>query len=89
MDEHGKIIDVLVNDSTGRDPATGMPKLFGFVVWADLGMTEVIKAIPGIQKCEGYGTCYYVDLDPRYDREFLRQEIIARVKINEVKDEQK
>ncbi len=67
----GKLHDVLVDDS-----------LTGFTVWANLGMTEIITAVPGVTFCnDELPTRYTVHLDLRYDPEWIRQEIIARIKI--------
>jgi len=82
MDEKGKKFDVLIEDNIVRDHETGMPKFCGLVVWADSGMKDIIKNIPGIHYVMDCTTCYYVDLDPRYSKEFLIAEIEAQIKIN-------
>jgi|WetSurSiteA1Bulk_404760.scaffolds.fasta_scaffold01558_12 hypothetical protein len=82
MEKDGRMIDVLVEENIGRDPATGMPKYFGLIVWADSGMKDVIKNIPGVHYVSDYSTCYHVGLDPRYNKEFLKAEIEAQIKIN-------
>lgn len=78
--EEGKLMDVLIEDNIGQDK-TGLPIMLGLIVWADEGMKEVISNIPGIVHVNDYDTCYFVDLDPRYDREWLWAEIEARIKI--------
>jgi len=82
MKNDGRIVDVIIKDNIGEDLKTGLPIVRGFIVWADVGMKDVLKLIPGIYYVSDYGTCYYIDLDPRYDREFLRAEIEAQIKIN-------
>jgi hypothetical protein len=82
MDKNGRMIDVIVKDNIGEDRKTGLPIVFGFIVWADTGMKDIIKNIPGVYRVSDYDICYYVDLDPRYNREFLRAEIEAQIKIN-------
>ncbi len=67
----GKLTDVLIEDSTA-----------GIVVWADPGMKDTISSVPGLSWCnDREPTKYEVHLDPRYDIEWVKQEIIARVKI--------
>ena len=80
----GRLTDVLVEDNVGQDK-TGLPIMFGFIVWADKGMKEIIANTPGVHRVFEYDTCYLVDLDPRYGREWVRSEIEARIKIGEVK----
>jgi len=80
----GKLTDVLVEDNVGQD-RTGNLVLFGFIVWADKGMGEIIANTPGVRHVSEYDTCYRVDLDPRFHREWIRAEIEARIKIGEVK----
>jgi hypothetical protein len=84
MDKNGKMVDVLIEESIGSDPRTGMPIFFGFSVWADAGMKDIIKNIPGVYIVLEFngGTHYDVSLDPRYNREFLKAEIEAQIKIN-------
>jgi len=83
MDSSGRLTDVLIEDQFLHD-STGLRQFFGLHVWADFGMKEIIKAIPGVATCYSilYGTRYEVQLDPRYDREFLKREIEAAIKIN-------
>jgi hypothetical protein len=84
MDKDGKMTDVIIEESIGSDPRTGMPIFFGLSVWADAGMKNIIENIPGVYIVLefGDGTHYDVSLDPRYNREFLKAEIEARLKIN-------
>ncbi len=70
MDD-GKLTDVIVDDS-----------ITGFTVWADSGMKDTILSVPGVTFCnDEEPTRYTLHLDPRYDIEWIRQEIIARIKI--------
>ncbi len=69
----GKITDVLIEDS---------PTGFGFTVWADPDMEDIISSVPGVSWCANeQPTKYVVFLDPRYDVEWIEQEIIAQIKI--------
>ena len=77
---NNRTTDVLVKDSIGINWQTGGEKIFGFTVWADAGMGDIIRNIPGIHHVSDFDTCYHVDLDPRYDREWLRSEIEAVIK---------
>lgn len=81
MDENGKICDVVLLDNMGQDPMTGISKFFGFHIWADDGLRELIRSIPGVAYVSAFQTEYFVQLDPRYDVEFLRAEILAQIKI--------
>lgn len=82
MDKNGKMFDVIIEENIGRDNDTGLPKFFGLIVWAEAGIKDILKNIPGIHWVHDFGTCYFVDLDPRYNKEFLMAEIEAQVKIN-------
>lgn len=67
----GKLHDVLVEDH-----------ITGFIVWANPDMKDVILSVPGVTFCGNEEpTRYTVHLDPRYDIEWIRQEIIAQIKI--------
>jgi len=82
--EDGRRTDVLVEDSCYTDPRTGLlVRSRIFIVWADPGLEEVIKSVPGITNV--YNNCspteYTVFYDPRYDHEWLRAEIEAVIKI--------
>ena len=66
----GKLTDVLVEDH-----------VTGFIVWADPAMKDIISSVPGVVWCGAESTKYIVHLDPRYDVEWIRQEIIAQIKI--------
>ena len=82
MDEHGKRVDVIIEDNYGRDYDTGLRKFVGLLVWADDGMLDITKAIPGIHAAFADTTRYMVFLDPRYDKEFIEKEIEAQIKIH-------
>ena len=67
----GKLTDVLVK---GYE--------LGLRVWADPGMGEIIASVSGVTSCKCFNpTEYLVRLDPRYDVEWIKLEIVARVKI--------
>ena len=78
--ENGKLFDVLVEDSVGINWQTGGEKIFGFIVWADVGMIDIIRGVSGVRHVSEFGTCYHVDLDPRYEREWVRSEIESAIK---------
>jgi len=83
----GKLMDVLIEDDIyDVDLQTGMKTLSSvIIVWADEGKTELIKKIPGIAKAwesDSNGK-YCVFLDPRYSREFLKEEIKAQLLISD------
>ncbi len=84
MDKYGKMTDVIIEESIGHDPQTGMPIFLGLNVWANAGMKDIIKNIPGVYLVLDFlgGTHYDVSLDPRYNREFLKAGIEAQLKIN-------
>ncbi len=71
--ENGKLQDVLIEDT-----------VIGLTVWADPGMKDIISSIPGIAWCGNINDVEYcVFLDPRYDIRWVKQEIIARIKIGD------
>lgn len=71
--ENGKIIDIIIEDMcTGH-----------IMVWADAGNKEIIESVPGVTNCFEEGVRYPVFLDPRYDVKWVKEEIIARIKIGE------
>jgi ribosome-binding ATPase YchF (GTP1/OBG family) len=70
---NGKIEDVIIDDSGFRTE---------FIVWADNGSEEIIRAIEGVIKVVSLdnGTNHHVYFDPRYDREWIKTEIVSRIK---------
>lgn len=69
----GKINNVLIEDSSTD-----------LRVWADPGMKDIISSVPGITWCDvRSSTEYIVHFDHRYDVEWIKQEIIAQVKIED------
>jgi len=48
-------------------------------VWADEGMEEIIEGIDGVHSVSGFGTRYFVDIDLRYSRETLMENIEAAI----------
>lgn len=80
MDKHGRVKDVVIKDNYRVDDATGMKVPCDSVtVWADKGLIDIIKNVPGVASAFdiGGGFDYTVFFDPRYDREFVKQEIEA------------
>lgn len=70
---NGKLQDVLIEDS-----------ITGLTIWADPDMKDIISSVPGVSRCGcvyGRKTQYNIFLDPRYDVKWVKNEIIARIKI--------
>lgn len=86
MDEHGRMCDVIVEDMIQKDE-TGLNIAVGFIVWANAGLTKLLIGIPGVYNVNNWNTSYCVILDKRYDREFMRAEIIAQIKIHQEEKE--
>ena len=81
---NGKLTDVLIEDFVCDDPKTGMSKPISMLtVWADKGMLDVIRSVPGVSGAYGDNspTLYHVFLDPRYDLAWVKAEIEAQIKI--------
>jgi hypothetical protein len=77
--KNGRLMDVLVQNNVGGDDGE---KIFGFIVYADAGLNEIIENVEGVMKsysCYKKDIEYIVDIDPRYDREWVKQEIIAKI----------
>jgi len=86
MDDHGKLTDVIIEeDSYWTDPLTGLKTLSSvIIVWADKNKQDLISKIPGVVKCFKEGDVRYMIFpDPRYNREFLKEEIKAQILISE------
>lgn len=79
---NGKKTDVLIEDHSYIHPVTGETFLSDHVtVYADPGMEEIIRKVEGVVNVlDIFATQYYVHLDVRYDREYVKQEIIAAIK---------
>lgn len=78
MNEDGRVEDVLFEDLSYDDPKTGMKVNTRMVtVWADKGMLDVIKNVAGVASAyNNFGDYEYtVFFDPRYDKEFVKNEI--------------
>ena len=83
MDEHGRMTDVIVEESFYTDPRTGVEKFLELTVWADRGYENIIKAVPGVAHAYTMnGVRYSVTVDPRYDRDFVGREIEAAILCN-------
>jgi hypothetical protein len=88
--ETGKKSEVLIEDCYQIDERTGMKQLTGYIsVWADVELKKVIASIPGVTNVYDI-TCrtkYDVFLDPRYDREIVKQNIENAILINSLGNE--
>lgn len=73
MDSHGKKTSVVIQEMSGPNH---------IFVYADEDMQSVIAKIAGVHRCrkEAKDT-FSVWLDPRYDFEFVKAEIVAAIKI--------
>ena len=78
---NGRLTDVIIEDEYFTDERTGIRQIGrSMIVWADMEMKESLKMIEGISTVIVHldiPTRYYVYIDPRYDREFLKAEIEA------------
>ncbi len=82
MNENGRKTDVLIEDVFYTDPKTGVEMMFDyFQVWADAGLTELIKSVEGVTNVYSTitSTCYSVYYDKRYDRDFIKREVEAAI----------
>ena len=83
----GRLTDVLIEYGDYTDPRTGMLVTSNLLtVWADDGMKEFIMVVEGI--CDvipdsTHKSSYLVVMDKRYDREWIKAEIEAAIKINQ------
>lgn len=80
---NGKQIDVLIKDRFNTDPRTGVEMFSQYVtVYADAGMKETISKVEGVVSVTNFAaTEYIVQIDPRFDRGFVKREIEAAVLI--------
>lgn len=86
MDEHGKLTDVIIEEDTyNTDLQTGMKTLSTVIgIWAYKDKRELILKIPGVVLCfEDNNYRYIIYPDPRYDREFLKEEVKAQILISD------
>lgn len=86
----GKKQEVIIRVMSRTSTTTGM---FGSTestldydrldVWADAGHLENIKKVPGVMEARvaGVSVNYWVFLDPRYDTQWVIEEIKARLQI--------
>ena len=84
MNEDGRITDCLIEEDYSTDPRTGVRSLsWCFTCWADADLSDLIESVPGVTGA--YNTCgdtrYSVYVDKRYDREWVKSEVVATVKI--------
>lgn len=81
----GRLKDVVIEDHWYPDPVTGLPRLGGTTVYADLGMLEVIRKAEGVKSAFNsmHDVEYTVFFDPRYNREWVKAEIEAVIRCAE------
>jgi len=82
--QSGKTLDVFFEDISSPIPGFDYVVL-ALLIWADPGNVEIIRSTPGVVSVdcssESIGPLYIAVLDPRYDREYVKAEIAARIKI--------
>lgn len=73
--ELGKIKKYILQDRS--EPSQEIEESIpGLTIWADPGYAQILRATPGVHHVYVQGeTNYYVDLDPRYDREKVKDRI--------------
>lgn len=81
---NGKLTDIVIEDSFFTDERTGMQKFCYLDVYADADSLPLILAVEGVSAA--HKSCslknnFSVFLDPRYDREYVKAEIEAAIKI--------
>lgn len=71
--DKGKKCEIFIEDDIGH----------GFILWADPGFRTIILSIEGIISVTNIfsKTNYHINVDPRYDLEWIKQEVIAQIKI--------
>ena len=81
MDKYGRNQDLIIEDFYLVDEITGEKNLSSMlVVWADEGVENIVFKIDGVTNvAKQTKTLYYVFLDPRYDRDFVKKEIEAKI----------
>jgi len=82
--KNGRMKDVIVEDVFETDERTGVRSLSTkkVTVWADVGLTEIIKVVEGVVNVYNFDhskTEYTVYIDPRYSIEFVKAEIEAAI----------
>ena len=84
VNDEGRLTDCLIEDEYHTDQRTGVEYLaWYFTCWADEGLTELIESVPGVTNAfnQPTKTRYQVYVDKRYDREWIKSEVEATVKI--------
>jgi hypothetical protein len=75
--KNGQKFDVMIEDWGSE----------GIIIWADEGLSDFIADIPGVQSVDDHKSLYFVELDHRYDWEFMKkdieQRILAKIKSNQ------
>lgn len=74
-----RIANIGVEDNFGFNPVTNRTEFFGYIIWADKGLKELIENVPGVYEVNEYGTKYFVKLDPRYLGPMVRNAIIDTI----------
>lgn len=77
-----KRVDFLAERSDYADQRTGvMVESLHWIIWADAGCLEIIRAVDGVNSAynNGGGCQYDLFLDPRYDAEAVIANVEAAV----------
>ena len=79
----GRLKDVVIKEVWYRDPHTGLSGV-NINVFADADMKKTIQGVEGVvAACNLHNTKYFVCIDPRYDREWVKAEIEAAIRCAE------
>lgn len=79
---NGKKVDVIIEDILFTDQNTGLTatRSHEFVIWANDGKKQIIEAVEGVSvTVQSTKTMYLIVIDPRYDVEYVKQQIIADI----------
>lgn len=81
MKNGGRLWDVYIKDHIVS--LEGRTFLKGFIVYADEGMADVISSTPGVIGVSCFKrVVYHVEIDPRWDSNWIARELEARIKCN-------
>ena len=86
----GKKCDVLIEDNFTYDQQTGIKSVYpySFTLWGDEGLKDLIESVNGVDAA--YSPLskneYSIYIDHRYDIEYVKEEVRARILIGDGKD---
>jgi hypothetical protein len=83
MDKYGMTQEILFEDAIATNNDTGISNICptAFYLWAEEKKENLIKNVKGVFFCETYQTPthYFIKIDARYDKEFIKKEIEAAI----------